>query len=89
MKNITNLVLVTQDNCNECLSLKEKLLEIQYHYKLIILAEYDIKEFNAKRAFNGQFSVAITPALFVNNRLKLYGDTGIKKLHQLIKSNIS
>ena len=87
--NITNLVLVTQDNCNECLMLKEKLLEIQHHYKLIILAEYDIKEFNANRIFEGQISIAITPALFVNNCLKLYGDTGIKKLLQLIKSNIN
>lgn len=88
-KGITNLILVTSDNCAECIKLKHKILKIQNPEILIYLTEYNIDYFNSVKIFPRQFRILITPALFVNNRLMLYGDTDIIKLHKLISSNIN
>ena len=83
-ESIVNLVLVVSEDCRECSSLSNKLKVLQKMQRDIKLQEYNIGEFNNANLFPNQIKVFITPALFVNKELKLYGDAEIKKLYQLI-----
>jgi len=83
----TSLILVTRDDCRDCLNIKLKLKNILSMNSKILLKEYDINDFNNMNLFSKQIRILITPALFVNNRLKLYGDMPSEQLEKIITGN--
>ncbi len=83
----TNLILVTRDDCRDCLEIKLKLKKIQSMNNEIFLKEININDFNNTELFPKQIRILITPALFVNNKLKLYGDTLASQLEKIITGN--
>lgn len=72
------LTLIISDNCKSCVRAERVLQDIAENNSNILLNIINIKSFHEKR-------VAITPALFLNDELFLYGDIDKGKLLAKIK----
>jgi len=80
--NIANLVLVVSNDCPECRIMEEKLIKMKGRSNFALLV-VDRDLFNQS---SSNIKVLITPALFLNGTLKLYGDAPEMKLNEIISN---
>lgn len=79
-----NIILVIRSHCKSCYSIMQKLKLLQNDGESIDIKIYHINDAKKNDTMFLKHKVLITPALFVDGRLKLYGDESMAKLKSLI-----
>lgn len=89
MKTVKVLV-VTRDNCKDCDELVRKLHSLEKAEPGIELVIYNLSNISHTNVHTEiPVKVIITPALFINGRLKHYGDISSEKLKKSLFNNQS
>ena len=81
-----SIVLVVRDNCTECDSLKDKMISLKRNNINLNVTIYDINDYNTSVNILSHEKIYITPALFLDGRLKMYGDLEIELLKEIISA---
>jgi len=82
--NILNILLITSDNCEECVALEIKLRGLAKKMLCFKLSVLKANDFNLKE----EMKIFITPALIINGKLQFYGDVPENKLNEILYKQI-
>ena len=78
-----NVTLVVSDCCHECDELEIELKRIICKTEGLNFIKIHKNDFNSKVSSYG-FKIYVTPALFINGKLILYGNPGNSRLKKII-----
>jgi predicted thioredoxin/glutaredoxin len=84
MNNKIEIMVFIEDDCSAC----EKVLRI---FNRLLRKDSSIElrifNYNQDRSPFNKYKVSIVPAIFVNGRLKFYGEFNLLELRDILRSN--
>jgi Thioredoxin domain len=80
------VLVISSDNCRECDKLVQNIMSLQKDIAGIELTVFNIDRGEDIHSMSIPIKVYITPALFVNGRLKYYGNPSQDKMKKFLSN---